>query len=68
MRAAQNGILDYFKTYLKLCPGAGVNVDKRLDELFLSLIHGIAILDKDFIGLKVEDPFFNRMTDIADLI
>lgn len=68
VQAAQDGVFDYFKTYLKLCPGAEVYVDKKLDELFLFLIHGIAILDKDFIGLKVEDPFFNRMTDVSDLM
>lgn len=66
--AAQDGVFDYFITYLKLCPRNEVSVDKKLDEMFLSLIHGIAVLDNDFIGLKVEDPFFNRMTDIADLI
>ncbi|MBD5489862.1 MAG: HAD hydrolase-like protein [Lachnospiraceae bacterium] len=68
MQAAQDGVLDYFKTYLKLCPRPEVSVDKKLDELFLSLIHGITILDRDFVGLKVEDPFFNRMTDVADLV
>ncbi len=68
VQAAQDGVFDYFKTYLKLCPRAEVKADKKLDELFLSLIHGITILDKDFIGLKVEDPFFNRMTDVADLV
>lgn len=68
VQVAQDGVFDYFKTYLKLCPRVEVNVDKKLDELFLSLIHGFTILDKDFIGLKVEDPFFNRMTDVSDLV
>lgn len=68
VQAAQDGIFDYFKTYLKLCPRAEIKVDKMLDELLLSLIHRVAILDKDFIGLKVEDPFFNRMTEVTDLI
>lgn len=68
VQAVQNGVFDYFKTYLKLCPETEVSVDKKLDEMFLSLIHGIAVLDNDFIGLKVEDPFFNRMTDVSDLV
>lgn len=68
VQAAQDGVFDYFKTYLKLCSKAEMNVDKKLDEILLSLIHGIEILDKYFRGLKVEDPFFNRMTDVADLI
>lgn len=68
VQAAQDGVFDYFKTYLNLCPGMEVNVDKKLDELLLSLMHGVAVLDKDFVGLKVEDPFFNRMTDVSDLM
>ena len=39
-----------------------------LDELFLSLISKIQIRDEDFLALKVEDPFFGRMTDIKDVI
>lgn len=65
---AQEGIFNYFKTYLKICPGSEMKADKKLDELFLMLIHGITILDKNFEELKVEDPFFNRMTDVSDLI
>lgn len=65
---AQEGIFDYFKTYLKICPGSEMKADKKLNELFLMLIHGITILDKNFEELKVEDPFFNRMTDVSDLI
>lgn len=64
----QNGIHDYFKTYINLCPKNLLEVNKKLDEIMLSLIHGIAILNEDFLNLKVEDPFFNRMTDITDLI
>ena len=41
---------------------------KRLDETFLGLIHNLKISDKDFQELIVEDPFFNRMTDIKELI
>lgn len=66
--AVQNGILDYFRTYLNLCPEKLLKVNKKMDEIMLSLIHGIAILNEDFLNLKVEDPFFNRITDLTDLI
>lgn len=65
---AQEGIFEYFQTYLKLCPKEERKIDKKIDEIFLSLIHKISILDKDFLNLTVEDTFFNRMTDITDLI
>lgn len=65
---AQDGIFDYFVTYLKLCPKEEAKIDRKIDERFLALIHGIDIRDKNFIGLQVEDPFFNRMTDVVDLI
>lgn len=64
----QEGVRDYFKTYLKLCPGERMEIDKRLDEIFLSLLHKIKILERRFMKLQVEDPFFNRTTEIADLL
>ena len=60
--------MEYFDTYLRLCPKAEQKENKKLDEDFLKLIHGIAIADKDFLSLVVEDPFFNRMTSITDVI
>lgn len=65
---AQEGIRGYFREYLKLCPISVRRTDKRLDEIFLTLIHGIEITDHDFLNLKVEDPFFNRMTDMTDML
>lgn len=64
----QNGIHDYFKTYLNICPENLLEVNKKLDEIMLSLIHGLTILNEDFLNLKVEDPFFNRITNLTDLI
>lgn len=64
----QEGIQEYFKTYLELCPESLREINKELDERMLSLIHGIAIVDKKFLNLKVEDPFFNRTTPVMDLI
>ncbi len=68
MLRAQDGILEYFRTYLRLCPKAERKENKKLDEVFLKLIHKIAITDDDFLNLVVEDPFFNRMTNITDVI
>ncbi len=64
----QKGIIEYFKTYIQLCPKPLMKTDKKLDEEFLDFIHRITILDQDFWHLKAEDPFFNRTTDISDLI
>ncbi len=66
--SAQAGILDYFRIYLKLCPPEARKTDQELDETLLSLIHGITVSDQTFLHLKVEDPFFNRMTDMTDLL
>ncbi len=64
----QDGIMGYFKTYLRLCPCEERKENKKLGEAFLTLIHGIAITDKDFLNLVVEDPFFNRMTNITEVL
>jgi len=64
----QDGILDYFRNYVRLCPNPEISIDKELDGLFLGLIHKFTILDKSFVNLKVEDVFFNRFTDVSDLI
>ena len=66
--SAQDGIFDYFKTYQQLCPKTKWEIDKKLDELLLSMIHKVSILHEDFLNLKVEDPFFNRMTAVTDLL
>lgn len=64
----QEGILDYFKTYMALCPEAVESESKKLDEIILMLIHEIKIADSDFLSLEMEDTFFNRMTGMADLL
>lgn len=67
-QSVQDGIIDYFRIYLKICPQKEYTLNKKLDEKLLMLIHQIQISDNSFIELKVEDPFFNRVTDIIDLI
>lgn len=65
---AQEGIREYFREYLKLCPISARRTNKRLNEIFLSMIHKVEITDNDFLNLKVEDPFFNRVTDMTDIL
>lgn len=64
----QEGILAYAEEYLRILPEGVRKENKKLDEAFLSLITKIQINDKDFLALKVEDPFFGRMTDMKDVI
>lgn len=64
----QKGIIDYFKTYVCICPEFERVIDKDLDQKFLSLLHKFKILDEDFMRLVIEDTFFNRMTGMTDLI
>lgn len=65
---AQDGIIEYVKKYISICPVSENNINKKLDEIFLTLVHNVEIRDKDFLSLTVEDPFFNRMTDITDVL
>lgn len=65
---AQEGISHYFRTFLRICKDTGWKTNQKLDEIFLMLIHKLSIRDEDFLQLVVEDPFFNRMTDMRDLI
>lgn len=65
---AQEGILDYFCKYLELLPEGMESQSKRLDEIMLGIIHNLEIEDENFLSLIVEDPFFNRMTNINELI
>lgn len=68
IQAVQEGIVDYFKTYLDICESMDIQVNKRGDEIFLNLIHHISIVDENFFNMTVEDPFFNRRTALMDLI
>ena len=65
---AQDGIIEYVKKYISLCPERERDINKKLDEVFLALIHNVEIRDKDFLNLTVEDPFFNRMTEVRDVL
>lgn len=65
---AQEGIVSYVENYLAICPRNEIRINKKLDEAFLALVHNVEIRDKDFLDLTVEDPFFNRMTKITDVL
>lgn len=68
IQRVQDGITDYFRTYLTLMPGWEHREGKALEESILSLIREIEIRDTDFLALKDEDLFFHRTTAISDLI
>lgn len=68
IQSVQRGIIDYFRTYIRICPEKEREIDKKLDEALLSLIHHVLVSEKEFLNLKVEDPFFNRTTDMGELI
>lgn len=64
----QRGIFEYFTTFMKLCPKILRGENKKLDEILLGLVHKLEVIERDFLNLKVEDPFFNRNTEISDLL
>ena len=68
IQMVQEGILDYFGIYLKICPERNMMEDKKMDAKILTLLHSVSILDESFLNLKVEDPFFNRITNMTDLL
>lgn len=63
-----DGVLKYIERFLYICPESERSINKKLDEGFLKLVQNVKIGDDDFLSLVVEDPFFNRTTDIKDLI
>lgn len=65
---AQTGIIQFFEDYITLIPEGAREENKALDEALLALVNRVKILDDDFLSLKVEDPFFGRMTDIKDVL
>lgn len=64
----QRGVEQYVDDYINLCPKELRNVNKPFDEIILELLHKVKICDNIFLQLRIEDPFFNRMTDITDVL
>ena len=67
-KRAQVGIEQYFRDYISILPESSRTVNKALDEKLLELVNKVKILDEEFLAIKLEDPFFGRMTDIKDVI
>ena len=65
---AQRGIIEYFKDYTDILVPPLREENKKLDEALLALVNRVRILDEDFLSIRVEDPFFGRMTDIKDVL
>lgn len=68
MRKVQEGILSYVDRMLEIFSPEEIHINKRLDEVFLTLIHEVEIRDADFMNLTVEDPFFNRGTNMTNIL
>ena len=68
LKRMQEGIINYFKDYLKLVNDDERRINKEFDDICLRMIRNVEIRNSDFLALQVEDMFFNRMTDITDLI
>ena len=64
----QQGIIGYFEDLMRFLPESARKENKKLDEKLLDLVNRVQILDEGFMSLKVEDPFFGRMTNIKDVI
>lgn len=64
----QKGICSFARELISLCPSQSLTINKKLDEAMLNLIHYLDIQATSFNKLIVEDPFFNRMTNISTVI
>lgn len=64
----QDGVKAYFDEYTELLPEATREENKKLDEVFLSTLSKLKILEEEFLALMVEDPFFGRMTEIKTVM
>lgn len=68
IKTIHNGILDYFVQYIKLCP---INLhieNKKLTCDILKLINKIQVDENMFMKLRLEDNFYNRITEMKELL
>lgn len=64
----QNGIMDYFEQYIKLCP-ENIHVEnKKLGGDIFKLIQRISVEGDAFRRLCLEDNFFNRVTFMEEML
>lgn len=64
----QEGIIEYAREYLTIVPSGSRGINKQIDEAILDLITKVRIGNDEFLKLTVEDPFFNRMTGVTDIL
>jgi len=64
MLEIQEGMLEYIREYVVICPLDLFHINKQLDCDIFELIHNISIVCKDFYGIRNIDPFVNRITDL----
>ncbi len=67
-KSVQDGISDYFQTYRKLDPAWENRGERPLEACIFSLISMIEVRDKEFLSIKDDDMFFNRVTEISELL
>lgn len=68
LQRAQEGIESYFDDYIGILPVKERVQNKRLDEIFFSIMNSVWIGDEEFMSLKIEDLFFGRVIPITDVI
>ena len=64
----QQGIMEYWQDSFTFCEETEEPIFDRMDERLLALIHRIRLLGNPILDLKVQDPFFGRITPVSDLI
>lgn len=64
----QQGIMEYWQDSFTFCEETEEPIFDRMDERLLALIHRICLLGNPILDLKVQDPFFGRITPVSDLI
>ena len=64
----QDAIEEYFAQYLSVVPPSKRSDEKEVSVQLLHAIHHFPMTAEDFLALTVEDPFFNRMTDLRDVL
>ena len=68
LQKMQNGVWEYFKTYLALCPVTQRMEQKELDETLLSFIHKFCITDEDFLHMVMMCANYGNLeTEVRNL-
>lgn len=65
--AIQQGIIEFFRDFVRLRNTNDLQNNTLLSEAILNLIHKFEI-SEEITKMKVEDNFFNRFTNVKDLV